>query len=197
MMFITLSDTTGTTEIGLAGTVWEKYKEVANKGVPLIAKGRVDRAGEDGRLRIEHLEDCRTYRGRMTKDLELWLNYGETDEKLLEIKAALAAHAATSTKGASIRIAIKWPERGVVVWCKELPFRIKPSIELYDALEKVIGGPCPLRMPGTRPESLQEEIEKIEEVPRAEIPRQAKQARVSKWKRKEEGSPRKPAFKYE
>jgi error-prone DNA polymerase len=56
IVFCSLEDETGTANLIIPPTVYEKYRRVAYGAVALVARGKVERQGEVVHLRVTHLE---------------------------------------------------------------------------------------------------------------------------------------------
>jgi len=146
MIFFTLADRYGVTEVVLRPLIWEKFKSIVIKNECVEVRGKVNKQT----VVVDDVLPLAIKRTNMASQLELVLNVEElTNDLVGKIKTLLDNYiVGQKRRGCRLRILVELEEKTLLKITLPTDPIIEPDQELFDEIEILTGRPSALRIPG-------------------------------------------------
>lgn len=136
MAFITLEDLKGFIEITVFADLYKKASEYFASDIPILVKGRVDKAEEKVKLVAEEVYPIDEARERLTKAVHLVIKtLGIDNNQMEDIKAALKKYSGNC----SVFCHFKYPDGADKVIALPDALKVSPSKEMVNSMRSLIG----------------------------------------------------------
>jgi DNA polymerase-3 subunit alpha len=147
MTFLTIADRIGMTEVVLFPEVYERHKKKIQVGAPLLVSGVPEASEGQGKIQVQDLTDLPTLRAQIATTLHLYLTREETERSFLSSLLDLFAEYRGTCP---VQIAVQETgQESPLGWCEDLGYKVVPTQELFDEIERRTGRPDALRIPST------------------------------------------------
>jgi len=147
MVFLTVADRKGMAEVVLVPDIYARFKRHIEVGNPLVVGGIMERSGEEGKLRVDEVDDLRAIRHRTATTVHLHLVTSELERSLLEELVTIVNDYAG--KCPLVLIVHEELDQEPIGKSARLGYLIDPSPEFFEAIEALTGRPHAARTPSS------------------------------------------------